>query len=166
MIKLFAAFTKNPRIAALADGSKPFPHIVKEKLHTLLANNIAVIGNVTYSIHGAIPGCQTLVVTNNPQPEKPGVAFVNSLDAARAYPRLATQDLWICGGVSIFDQALAQGIVDEMHTMEIWAPSSKDAVFDAVLMPSLRLHDFERVSDDLTTGQNTYPIRYSTYRSL
>jgi dihydrofolate reductase len=171
MINLFASFTKTLRIIRDANGQPLFKSPSIDALFRQRVNNQAVLmGRVTFDLlenPKGVPGCINIVISRDTElvNADPSVIVVPDLDAARAVPR-GVRDLWLIGGGSIYDQALAQGLVELMVINEVWMPVTRDQAEGALTMPSLRPNSFTQTVDRFIHDDNGLTIHNQVFKSV
>jgi dihydrofolate reductase len=114
------------------------------RFKALTTNSTVVMGRTTYLSLGrpnGLPNRRNIVLTRRPHSEIRGqitgdVEIISSLewvlrhdDASRqtvARTDREPSDTWIIGGASVYDEALANGIVDEIHLTIVHATCEAD----------------------------------------
>lgn len=118
-------------------------------------NGTIIMGRKTFdSIGKALPGRQNIVVTHRPL-DVPGVLAVPDLQAAYV---AAEREIYIIGGGSIYEQALAD--TDVIYATEVQASFPAATVFFPKLDGSWRETECEHHMAD---GRNKYDFDFVTY---
>lgn len=126
----------------------------------LTMGHAVIMGRVTWEPIAArgLPGRQVIVLTRGAS--APGALVAHSLEAAL---RLAESDpeVFIAGGASVYQQALAADVVDRMYLTLVQAEVRGDAFFPEFDRSRWSLIASEpRPADD----ENPFAMRFETYQ--
>jgi dihydrofolate reductase len=119
VIALIAAVAENGVIGA--DGAIPW-HLPADFAHfkqTTMGQTL-VMGRATYdSIGRPLPGRTTIVLTRSPSWSAPGVQTASSIEEALS---LATTDVYVAGGATVYEQAMAYADVQLLSEVPLSPP--------------------------------------------
>ena len=147
MIKLIVAIDVGNAIG-WSDGALAYHDLKQDmaRFKALTTGHTVVMGFNTWKSlkrPNGLPNRHNVVLSRKPYAElrphfsaSAGVDIVSSLDYVKrlAARRNADQpDAWLIGGKSVYDEAIKQGIVDEMHVTLIHTNCEADVVLDTDL---------------------------------
>ena len=106
----------------------------------------------------ALPGRETIIISRTLNFEGENYRTVTSLQAAisLAEQQFPQKDIFICGGESIYQEALKENLVEKMYLTEIDLEVPGDAFF-----PDFNKNDFKEESREHVEGKISFS--YVTY---
>jgi dihydrofolate reductase len=145
MIKMIVAVDTGNAIG-WSDGALAYRGLKSDmaRFKALTSNSTVVMGRSTYLSLGrpnGLPNRRNIVLTRRPYSEfreqiKGDVEIISSLDWVVQHNAAAIRtvagtdrepsDVWLIGGASVYDEALAKGIVDEIHMTLVHASCEAD----------------------------------------
>lgn len=110
------------------------------------------------SLGRPLPGRLNIVVTRDMHYHAEGTEVAHSLEQAVKQAEVAHGTIFIIGGGEIYEQALAQGLVDRVYATEIHADMEGDTFF-----PVLDKSKWKEVSRDVQEPQNGLAFDFVVY---
>lgn len=144
MICLIAAFARNSVIGNNGHIPWKLPQD-QQRFKKITLGNVVIMGRKTFEdifekLGHALPGRETIVISASRNFEGSDYRTVKSLQAALDYAEnfFPDKDVYICGGESVYREALALNIVQKMYLSEIECEVEGDAFF-----PDFDKNDYE-----------------------
>ncbi|WP_022932446.1 dihydrofolate reductase [Treponema bryantii] len=162
MISLIVAYAKNRVIGnkgripwSLPSDQQRFKEITK--------GGLVIMGRRTFEEiykkfgHG-LPGRETLVISKSQNFEGEGFRTVKDFQAALDYAgnHFPQKDIFICGGQSIYQEAISSGIVEKFYLTEIDSEFEGDTYFPEFEKKDLKIIKNQKFND-------VYPYTFIIY---
>ena len=146
MIKIIVAVDRGNAIG-WEDGRLPWKLALDMKrFKELTTGHIVVMGRKTWlSLNRptGLPNRKNIVLNRRPYmevgenfPASSDIDVISSLDYVKQLEKSAAardKDIWIIGGKSVYEEALAKGMIDEIHVTLVDATSGADVVLNTDL---------------------------------
>lgn len=163
MINLIVAYAKNRVI-----GNKGrIPWNLKEdqlRFKKLTLGNVVIMGRRTFEeifkkFGRGLPGRETIVVSKNHNLQGEQFCTAHSLNdaiflAQKIFPQ---KDIFICGGESIYREAMEKNLAEKLYITEIDLEVDGDAFFPAFNKADFAIEEIQKISEPI-------PHTYITFR--
>ncbi len=155
MISLIVAYAKNRVIGNKGRIPWSLPSD-QQRFKEITQGSIIIMGRRTFEEiykkfgHG-LPGRENLVISKNQIFEGKGFRTVRDLQSALDYAKnhFPEKDVYICGGQSIYQEAISSGIVEKFYLTEIDSEFEGDTYFPEFEKKDLKIIKKEKISDSL-----------------
>lgn len=162
MINLIVAYAKNNVIGnkGLIPWKLPSD---QQRFKEITHGAVLIMGRRTfeeiYKKFGyGLPGRETIVISTSQNFEGEGFRTVADFQAALDYAKLnfPEKDVFICGGQSVYREALSRKIVDKMYLTELELEVEGDSFF-----PDFEKNDFEIIKNQEI--MDSLPYKFKIY---
>ncbi len=155
MISLIVAYAKNRVIGNKGRIPWSLPSD-QQRFKEITQGSIIIMGRRTFEEiykkfgHG-LPGRENLVISKSQNFEGEGFRTVKDLQSALDYAKnhFPEKDVYICGGQSIYQEAISSGIVEKFYLTEIDSEFEGDTYFPEFEKKDLKIIKKEKISDSL-----------------
>ena len=155
MICLIAAYAKNKVIGNKGRIPWELPSD-QQRFKEITLGGLVIMGRRTFEeiykkFGRGLPGRETIVISTTQNFTGEGFQTVSSLSAALelAKKQFPEKDLFICGGESLYREALSSQIVDKMYLTEIEIEPEGDTFFPDFEKNDYKIIKKEQISDSL-----------------
>ena len=162
MINLIVAYAKNNVIGnkGLIPWKLPSD---QQRFKEITQGAVLIMGRKTFEEiykkfgHG-LPGRETIVISTSQNFEGEGFRTVADFQAALDYAKsnFPEKDVFICGGESVYREALSRKIVDKMYLTELELDVEGDSFF-----PDFEKNDFEIIKNQEI--MDSLPYKFKIY---
>ncbi len=155
MINLIVAYAKNRVIGN--NGSIPW-NLREDQLRfkKLTLGNVVIMGRRTFEeifkkFGRGLPGRETIVVSKKHNLQGEQFCTVHSLNDAilLAQKNFPQKDIFICGGQSIYREAMAKNLAEKLYITEIDLEVDGDAFFPAFNKADFAIEEIQKISEPL-----------------
>lgn len=153
MICLIAAYAKNRVIGKNGQIPWNLPSD-QQRFKEITQGGLLIMGRRTFEeiykkFGRGLPGRETIVISKNSNFEGQGFRTVTDFQAALDYAKriFPEKDVFICGGESVYREAIIRRIVDKMYLTELDLDVEGDAFFpdfeknEFKIIKNLEFHD-------------------------